>query len=315
METPRSALLIAILGFVLTGFASEDAQYAQYSSEGTQITQTSVIVPMPGTDYPGSLQTGVFLPTSNCDWTGTWTEGGQIDAPSTMTLHQSGDRVDGTYTHNNGEIHGKISGKTLTGTWAERSIGGTFEFTISDDCNSFSGTYTDSSGSLLTWTGTRNAPSDGDSDSSDGDGFTSGIYYIYCLGHIEGPRWLDGRTHDGTVGLAPSIVGGYTGTRWEINEIEPGVYTIYSLGHIEGPRWLDGRTHEGTVGLAPTTTGGYTGTRWKITEIEPNVYTIYCLGHIEGPRWLDGRTHDGSAGLAPTTTGGYTGTRWRFFKE
>lgn len=39
-----------------------------------------------------------------------------------------------------------------------------------------------------------------------------------CLGDIEGPRFLDGRTGDGTVGLAPSI-DGFSGTRWKVFEI------------------------------------------------------------------------------------------------
>src|SRR5688500_3664806 len=39
---------------------------------------------------------------------------------------------------------------------------------------------------------------------------------LFCLGHLNGPRWLDGRTHDGTVGLAPRTTAPFTGTRWRV---------------------------------------------------------------------------------------------------
>jgi len=90
-----------------------------------------------------------------CNWTGSWIEGGQIDAPSTMTLQQSVDEVNGRYSHNDGEIHGITSGKTLNGTWSENSSEGTFVFIIADDCNSFTGTWSNYDGSSGIWTGTR----------------------------------------------------------------------------------------------------------------------------------------------------------------
>ncbi|WP_414582282.1 hypothetical protein [Scytonema sp. PCC 10023] len=36
-------------------------------------------------------------------------------------------------------------------------------------------------------------------------------------GNINGPRWLDGRTADGTVGLAPTKDEPFTGTKWRVN--------------------------------------------------------------------------------------------------
>jgi len=93
------------------------------------------------------------------------------------------------------------------------------------------------------------------------------IVALKCLGDIEGPRWLDGRTGDGTVGLAPQLGGGYTGTKWRVTEVGNNVIALECLGHIEGSRWLDGRTGDGTVGLAPQTSG-YTGTRWEVVHLE-----------------------------------------------
>jgi hypothetical protein len=78
----------------------------------------------------------------DCDWTGTWnTDYGQ------MVLQQSGSTVTGTYTSNQGQIQGTASGSKLTGTWSEAPSrappgdAGDIEFTMSDDCNSFSGNW------------------------------------------------------------------------------------------------------------------------------------------------------------------------------
>jgi len=148
------------------------------------------------------------------------------------------------------------------------------------------------------------------------------IVFLLCLGTIKNENflWLDGRTQDGTVGLAPSASGGfyetgegYTGTRWQVVTLDPNVPDVVSLeclGAIEGPRWLDGRTQDGTVGLAPSVEG-YSGTRWQMIAADRSysTYLFKCLEAIEGPRWLDGRTQDGTVGLAPSVEG-YSGTRW-----
>ncbi len=42
-----------------------------------------------------------------------------------------------------------------------------------------------------------------------------GIYHFKCMGDVEGNRWLDGRTIDSSVGLAPTTTGSYTGTSWQ----------------------------------------------------------------------------------------------------
>ena len=92
-----------------------------------------------------------------------------------------------------------------------------------------------------------------------------------CLGDIEGPRWLDGRTADGTVGLAPDRHGPYTGTRWQVIQVgsnNPNIVVLKCLGDIEGPRRLNGRTADGTVGVAPTTEPPFTGTKWEVIPID-----------------------------------------------
>jgi hypothetical protein len=131
---------------------------------------------------------------------------------------------------------------------------------------------------------------------------------LRCLGDIPGPRYLDGRTANGTVGLAPNMSPEFTGTRWRVVRVGDGVVELKCLGDIEGPRWLDGRTADGTVGLAPNRS--FTGTRWQVIQVGSNIVVLKCLGDIEGPRWLNGSTADGTVGVAPTTEPPFTGTKW-----
>ena len=85
-----------------------------------------------------------------------------------------------------------------------------------------------------------------------------------CLGNIEGPRFLDGHTADGTVGLAPNTDASYSGTGWQVMDAGQGAVAFRCLGNIEGRRFLDGRTASGTVGLAANTGPSFTGTRWAV---------------------------------------------------
>lgn len=142
------------------------------------------------------------------------------------------------------------------------------------------------------------------------------IITLECMGNLQGSRWLDGRTRDGSVGLAPRTGEGYTGTRWQVFEVDSGIYALKCLGNINGPRWLDGRTGNGTVGLAAETGRQFTGTRWQIFEVSEGIVGMKCLGNVDGPRWLDGRTGSGTVGLAPNTPtpdGGFSGTTWKVY--
>lgn len=141
------------------------------------------------------------------------------------------------------------------------------------------------------------------------------IVTLECLGTLPGPRFLDGRTHDGRVGLANAAAPPFTGTRWALTTLTGGIVMLKCLGSLEGPRFLDGRTHNQTVGLAPFITPPFSGARWAAEEVSPGVLTFKCMGEIEGPRFLDGRTQGGTVGLAPSTAGQFTGTRWRVHLE
>lgn len=94
----------------------------------------------------------------SCDWSGTWnTDWG------TMQLQQSGDKVTGNYTHDQGRIDGTAFGSQLVGTWSEAPSysppddGGDLEIVMSEDCQSFSGSwrYGSEGGWSGGWTGSR----------------------------------------------------------------------------------------------------------------------------------------------------------------
>ena len=114
-------------------------------------TRTPTRTPTPPTPTPPTPSA-----TTSCSWTGTWST-----SYNTMRLTQSGSAVTGTYEYNSGRITGTASGATLSGRWDEgaESPGGDggFIWTISADCNAFSGTW-GSAGSSSTgggWSGTR----------------------------------------------------------------------------------------------------------------------------------------------------------------
>ena len=135
---------------------------------------------------------------------------------------------------------------------------------------------------------------------------------LKCLGNVSGPTFLDGRTRDGTIGLAPDLGPKFSGTKWHVF-VGGGNILLKCLGAVEGARWLDGRTKDGTVGLAPGTARPFTGTRWRVMQVDannPDIVALQCMGELQGPRWLDGRTGNGTVGLAPNTDPPFTGTRW-----
>jgi hypothetical protein len=105
------------------------------------------------------------------------------------------------------------------------------------------------------------------------------IITLKCLGDKPGPRYLDGRTQNGTVGLAPNTNPPFTGTKWRVEYVDPsaGVDKDWVYNHIflrcegTGPgdaRYLDGRTDAGDVVLSPNTNNPFTGTRWWIDVVQ-----------------------------------------------
>jgi hypothetical protein len=144
------------------------------------------------------------------------------------------------------------------------------------------------------------------------------VYYLKCLGTgPETDRWLDGRTGEGTVGLASITTFPYTGTRWRAHRLTDGAWAFRCLGDVPGDKWLDGRTADGSVGLAPNPRYPYTGARWQVLPGGGGGHVLRCLGDIAGigRRFLDGVTANATTALAPHTDIPYTGTHWELRPE
>jgi len=132
---------------------------------------------------------------------------------------------------------------------------------------------------------------------------------LECQGNGTGPKFLDGRIQNATVGLAPTTTGIFTGTRWEAVKVLGTLNYFWFFCRAEWPRpagapyyepgnrWLDGRTQEGSVGLAPSRSAPYTGTKWEVIGYGGDSIALKCLGTLKGKRFLDGRVFNGTVGL------------------
>jgi hypothetical protein len=125
----------------------------------TAVPPTATAVPPSPTSVPPTATaepTAAPIATGECRWTGTWST-----SYGTMRLTQSDDTVSGDYEHDQGQIRGTVSDQVLSGTWDEApsrqppSDAGEIEFTMADDCQSFTGRWRyDSSGEWqLGWSG------------------------------------------------------------------------------------------------------------------------------------------------------------------
>jgi hypothetical protein len=61
---------------------------------------------------------------------------------------------------------------------------------------------------------------------------------LKCLGNVPGPGFqgfLDGRTGDGSVGLAPSLNPPFTGTLWDVIDDGASNLILKCMGNVPGP--------------------------------------------------------------------------------
>lgn len=140
------------------------------------------------------------------------------------------------------------------------------------------------------------------------------IVHIYCLGHIDGPRYLNGSTSDGVVNMSTSTEYPTTGVKWKIERTQEGFINLRCMGHIDGVRYLNGNTIEGVVNMSNELVYPTTGTRWTLVRKKDGNYHIKCEGHIDGIRYLNGNTVTGEVNLSNELVFPTTGTSWRISK-
>ena len=111
-----------------------------------------------------------------------------------------------------------------------------------------------------------------------------GAVSFRTLGRLVGPTtpvWLDGRTADGTVGLALNLAPPFTGASWRLVSFEGRGFTMQTLGTIPGPNFLDGRTQDGTVALIRTVDAAHSGAVWRIQRHSYH-NVLYALDVLTG---------------------------------
>jgi hypothetical protein len=195
----RSVAAVVIAGFVgrrLTGGSATPASGngLRHHSAGSTAGQCLALAATPeagcpaGGDCPGepaspaasepaaaspAAQTSTCQVDADCpagfvchvsarDWTGTWSTNW-----GPMRLVQNGGTVLGDYDWDQGLIVGTLEGDVLRGTWTEAPSrqpprdAGDFEFTMAEDCQSFTGRwrYGSSEAWRQRWDGERQSPS------------------------------------------------------------------------------------------------------------------------------------------------------------
>jgi hypothetical protein len=151
---------------------------------------------------------------------------------------------------------------------------------------------------------------------------------LECASNEPGSKFLDGRTQDSTVALAPNTNPPFTGTRWEAVKVLGKENTFWFFCRANWPRpagapyyepgdrWLDGRTQNGSVGLRPSRGAQFTGTKWEVIPwgVRDGVETVAlkCLGTLSGSgRFLIGRVHNGTVGLTRYGSDSWPAALWK----
>lgn len=142
-----------------------DSQMAEFENTGT-------------TGNLATPQSGFISESTPYSFIGEWTSNW-----GDMTFRQSGNKIVGEYTHDQGRLEGVVNGDVFIGTWSESpsyagpNDAGDLELKLSKDGNSFEGNWrygSDSSSWSGGWTGTRKAQS----TSASSSGVTPGWYLL-----------------------------------------------------------------------------------------------------------------------------------------
>jgi hypothetical protein len=135
---------------------------------------------------------------------------------------------------------------------------------------------------------------------------------LRCMGHLEGPRFLNGLTAERKVALAPITSGVFTGTHWFAfpDQSDPNSIELICQGTAPGGVQLavtDGVVLTNRFFPAPPRA------LWTV-QLLGKLSMLQCMGTAPGPahRFLNGRTADNppTVDLQDLTSGANTGTVW-----
>lgn len=132
---------------------------------------------------------------------------------------------------------------------------------------------------------------------------------IYCLGHIEGRRYLNGNTINTKVNLSSSSNFPTTGVSWKIEAASNGFFYLRCLGHIEGVRYLDGNTANGGIQLVSDKSLPHISRVDTVTWQDPPRMTMDSNGNMV---LIPGQVHTEPRTIYPNRN--MTGTLWRFIQ-
>lgn len=142
------------------------------------------------------------------------------------------------------------------------------------------------------------------------------IVRIYCLGHLDGVRYLNGATTTGEVNLQSDAT--LSGVNWKVEYAPNGLVYLRCMGDLDGSRYLHGYTTTGGVNMAVNVAYPATGTLWHLMPYRTlkggTAYYLRCQGHLDGTRFLNGDTTTGGINLSNELGFPTTGTSWRITK-
>jgi hypothetical protein len=105
------------------------------------------------------------------------------------------------------------------------------------------------------------------------------VYTLACAGSIPGPRYLNGNTVTGEVDLVGDTLEPFSGTRWQIQELDSppeGRVFLACQGALPDPDhlYLNGETQSGAVDLVPHGGEPFSGTLWATTLVATPSLTV-----------------------------------------
>ena len=127
--------------------------------------------------------------------------------------------------------------------------------------------------------------------------------------------YLNGHTQTGQVDVMNST--SYSGTNWQIEELENGRVAFKCLGNIRNANhiYLNGHTQDGIVDIvqAPTPKNPLTGTRWEAVALGDVYIAFKCMGQIINPDhvYLNWDSQNNTVSLVSEAGISQPGARWQ----